>query len=392
MSSGYSFKTLESIAEAGQKDSSSLGGQSFVNSDYRITFDCIIDNPAPRVDAHALMNFPGSEHIATKYIHAMQTPGFLATGIFNFYDYGFFENCAQPIDVFRREAIKGEPICWGIDFADWYARTHELASVLDRTQSPGYIEQIMQKLRKHSIQGAAVIMSAPGQEIYGHWLLDIVPRLSILAQSPHTSEPILFNNMPEWGIYFLNIFGIDPSRIQRHPSKFFRVEQAIIPSASKSGFRLGQDSLKKAWSHVWDNCKSVAIDSAFIGEKIFFSRRQLTHSSRRSVPNVAEIEAAAERRGYKIVVPETLSIQQQIMLMRQARIVLGEDGSALHNIVFCSPGAKLGVLSLPERNNLWHLGICQLLDHRIAYLNLPAEPDADLDINVFNAFIDNLEA
>jgi hypothetical protein len=39
----------------------------------------------------------------------------------------------------------------------------------------------------------------------------------------------------------------------------------------------------------------------------------------------------------------------------------------LHNIVFAEEGCVLGVIGVPERVNLWHLGICEALGHKAAY-------------------------
>lgn len=390
MSGGYSFTTLESIIAAGKHDPASLGGRDFVNPDYRVSFRCVVDNPAPVDTADALLPVDGHARLETGYRNAMRTPGYLANGIFTFEDYGFFESCAQPVHIARREAFMGEPICWGIDFADWHARTHDLAAILDR--SSGYLDQLMQKVRNQTVSGTAVIMSAPGQEIYGHWLLDIVPRLWTLNQAGHTTEPILFQVVPEWASYFLDIFAIDPARIRRHPAQLFRVERALLPSASKSGFRLGTTSLKAALDQVRTAHKPVDLPAKIGGEKIFFSRRQLAASSRRSVVNIYAVEAEAARRGYRIVAPETLSVAQQIELMKSARIVVGEDGSALHNVVFAPKGARLGVLNLPGRDNLWHLGLCQMLGHSAGYLDLPSDPEWPLDLGRFNQLLDALEA
>ncbi|ESQ73632.1 DUF563 domain-containing protein [Asticcacaulis sp. AC402] len=390
MTSGYSFTTLESIIADGAHDEASLGGRNFLNRDRRVSFRCVADNPPPSDNVGALLPIDGYARLETSYRHAMRTPGYLANGIFTFEDYGFFEACAQPIDIARREALMGEPICWGVDFADWHARTHNLADILDK--SSGYLDQLLQKVRNQTVSGSAIVLSAPGQEIYGHWILDVVPRLWTLNQAGHTTEPILFQVLPGWASYFLDMFDIDPARIRRHPASLFRVEQALIPSASKSGFRLGTTSLSAALAQVMTACRPVEIPPNLIGEKIFFSRRQLGHSSRRSVVNIYAIEAEAARRGYRIVAPETLTVAQQICLMKTARIVVGEDGSALHNIVFAPKGARLGVLNLPERDNLWHLGLCQMLGHNLAYLDVPADPEWPLDLGRFNQLLDALEA
>jgi hypothetical protein len=392
MSAAYSFRSIESIAEGGKLLADSEDGHSFVNADYRISFQSAIENPPPRKDTAALLPFEGQDGLQQMYLSAVQTPGFLTAGVLNFYQYGFFENRALPIDVFRREAIMGEPICWGIDFATWYAEQSGLETLLDRNLSRRYIDHVVRELNSHTVRGEAVVMSAPGQEIYGHWLLDIVPRLYVLGQTSYQTQKIYFHNIPDWAYYFVKAMRIDPARLRNHPARFFKVDSAIVPTGSKSGYRLGSVSLKAAWSQLLEFYETPEMAEDLLGAKIFFTRRHLAGNNRRSVANLDEIEACMVRRGYKVVAPESLSIPQQIRLMRDARVVVGEDGSALHNIIFCDPGARLGVLTLPERSNLWHLGICQILDHKIAYCGLPEKAEDDLDIAKFNRFIDSLES
>jgi len=393
MPQGYSFKSIESIsADSKRRKDISPQGQDFISPDYRIVFSCRVDNPPPEVSTAALLEYPGQEALRKMYFDAVNTPGFLASGMLSFHDYGFFENCALPIDVFRREAIVGEPLFWGKDFAEWYADTHKLSDLLDRTLSGGYVDYILGQLRGHIINEPTVILSAPGQEIYGHWLLDTVARLDMLTQSEYVDMPILFNNLPAWADFFLKSFGVDKSLIRPHPARFFKVQQAIIPSSAKSGFRLGDTSLKNAWARLNSICVEESIGRDLLGAKIYFTRRKLSHNGRRGAVNADDVETCLINRGYKIVAPETLSIPQQVTLMRNARIVVGEDGSALHNVIFGEPGMKLGVLTLPERTNMWHLGICHLLGHKCAYYRLPAEAEQPIDLPSLGDFLDVLEA
>jgi capsular polysaccharide biosynthesis protein len=220
--------------------------------------------------------------------------------------------------------------------------------------------------------------------------LDFLPRLDVLTQVDPGKVPILADHIPEWAHHFLGCFDIDRSRLRRHPARAFRVRNALVPSSAKSGYRLGASALKAAWQRV-RHVKAASLPAGIAGSKIFFSRKQWAQTTRRSFSNIHEIEAVAEARGYKVVTPEQLSIPEQIALMEQARVVVGEDGSALHNIVFAEPGARLGVLSLPDRANLWHYGICHILGHRLAYFYSRSETEPSVDIAAFHDFLDVLE-
>jgi len=57
------------------------------------------------------------------------------------------------------------------------------------------------------------------------------------------------------------------------------------------------------------------------------------------------IHLEAKSSGYEIIVPERLSISQQITLFSEAKRIVGPMGSAFANILFAGPGTRALVLS-----------------------------------------------
>lgn len=390
MTSRLHFEYIEHIAARGVAKDGADVRNGFVSSDGRIDFVCKSSSPIPEFDDAVLLRFGNDEVIAKAYRDALFTPGFVASGVLRLKDFSYFEDCALPIDLNTGRALIGEPICWGGDFAHWYAETHDLQGFMSDEYRPGIRARLTEMLKGDLVFRDAIILSAPGQNIYGHWLLDFLPRLDLLTGMDTGTMPIFAECIPEWADHFLQSFDLDRSRFRRHPGRAFRVRNALIPSSAKSGYRLGASALKSAWGRA-RQARADSLPEGIGGEKIFFSRKAWALSTRKPLPNIEEIEAAAEARGYKIIVPETLSIPEQIRLMEGARIVVGEDGSALHNIAFAEPGARLGVLSLPDRANLWHYGICHILQHRLAYFYPQSELEAAADLAAFHDFLDILE-
>jgi len=145
-----------------------------------------------------------------------------------------------------------------------------------------------------------------------------------------------------------------------------------MPSATKAGHRLATPLMPDAWRQLKrffeeENRQSREHDALPRPAKIFVSRR-LWHDDRRVIQNISDVEKAAAARGYTIIHPEKYSVAQQAAMFSRARAIIGEDGSGLHNVIFAEPGCVLGVIGVPERTNLWHLGICELLGHRSAYI------------------------
>ncbi len=66
-------------------------------------------------------------------------------------------------------------------------------------------------------------------------------------------------------------------------------------------------------------------------------------------------------------------MQAQAQLFSEAAIVIGEDGSGLHNTIFSAPGTRVICLNF-GRTNIFHASIAAIRAHKLAYLQ--ANPGA----------------
>ncbi len=383
------FCEFEHVANSENSYSSNNPAIGFYNPDRRLSFKTLFPDDVPDVEIKALIEFDGSQPICDHYQGCTNTPGFIASGIINLYDYAFYGNCALPIDMLRTEALVGEPLCWSTSFAEWYVETNKMPEFLIDKRATDPISEIRRRMNTVELNGQYILMSAPGQDIYGHWIIDIIPRLYFLSLDVEDKIPIIFDSLPVWAKFFLDAFSIDQSRIIDNPNVFFKISHAIIPTSCKSGYRIGPKAAKSAWDVV-NNYYDFHFPSEKLPptRKIFLSRSEWSASDR-NFTNRDDMERIALENGYEIIHPQTLSIAEQIGIMREAKIVVGEDGSALHNVVFGQSGLRLGVISLANRDNLWHLGICQIMSHRISYCF--ANEGGEVDLEKFTNFLCVLE-
>jgi len=93
----------------------------------------------------------------------------------------------------------------------------------------------------------------------------------------------------------------------------------------------------------------VATPEGATPERVFLARRDSQH---RRMTNRISIEAIAEARGFSIVYPDTLDIFEQIRLIRQARYLLGPEGSAFFLGFFARPGLQVCILNHPHTAGL----------------------------------------
>jgi capsular polysaccharide biosynthesis protein len=135
-----------------------------------------------------------------------------------------------------------------------------------------------------------------------------------------------------------------------------------------------------------------------VNEAPLFLYLRRNSSSRRFI-NQSEVEQVFRARGFQIVVPEDLSVQQQIELFSRAKVIAGPSGAAIANLVFAPRGCQILVLAAINRHWPFHywLNMAHAAGHRLQYLfgqvagssPHPAHPDLYFDdLSRFGPIID----
>ena len=172
---------------------------------------------------------------------------------------------------------------------------------------------------------------------FGHFITEFLPRLLTLQSLarrfpdapiltiPQPDAPTLAPDapaLPAHAHWFLSQLGIDPARIVQCTEPC-RIGQLLVPQTPFAArARYHPDLIPLIDAAPWANAPAT-------GERLFLSRRHLD-STRSRVTNIAEVEAAYIRAGYRVLYPETLSLPDQIAQICGATAIAGENGSALH--------------------------------------------------------------
>ena len=242
--------------------------------------------------------------------------------------------------------------------------------------------------------GADCLLGMPGQDIYGHWLLDAVPRMHYASgffQEAAGARPrMLSPYSPPWAAEFFAIMGYPAQRFMTlDEAKVYRLVSTLAPSIPKNGYVVHMQACRDAWQAFRD--AAPRRPSGITADRLYLSRRNW--AVQRPIANEAEVEAALEARGFVTVHPQSLSLPEQADLFSRARMVVGQDGSALHNILHAAPGAGLGVIGLPERRNYWHFAFTEAMGHHVGFMECQVGPGGYLaDISELSLMIDALEA
>jgi capsular polysaccharide biosynthesis protein len=78
-----------------------------------------------------------------------------------------------------------------------------------------------------------------------------------------------------------------------------------------------------------------------IKKDIDFERIYIMRTNRRRGRNEKQILQVLNDYGFKIIFPETMSVQKHIEVFQTAKIIVSAHGVVLANLVFCEPGTRV---------------------------------------------------
>ena len=167
---------------------------------------------------------------------------------------------------------------------------------------------------------------------YWHWLFDSVSRLSLLDRFPSDTK-VITPPLSLWMRWFLERLGLE-DRIIETEATALRVEHFYFSSPS---------SMTGCWNpYAVEFLRRSFLPhgsppSASLPKRFYIIREGYT----RGISNEGDVRDYFKSQGWALIAPEKLSIPDQIALFRDAEAVAGLHGSALTNLVWCSPGASV---------------------------------------------------
>ncbi len=225
----------------------------------------------------------------------------------------------------------------------------------DPLSLPIFHEPITEPVYVH--QNVAVL-SFCASDTYYHWMLDVLPRFELLSkfQGPNIDAYVckLDMNCP-FQRDTLNQLGIPKSKIiETHPQFHLQARSLIVPSL------VGYTGHAPAWacrylrSHFLDSGMTQKIKPM---KRIYLSRQKARW---RKVENEKEVISLLTKYHFEIVTNELddMPVTEQAALFNAADYIVGPHGSALTNVLFCHPHAKVLEFHSPNYVNplYWVLG------------------------------------
>ncbi len=197
---------------------------------------------------------------------------------------------------------------------------------------------------KQTIKGKVLVLVGLLNDVYFHWLFDILPRIYLVELAKISLEDIdyiLVDNRTTFQRETLEILNIPIEKIL--PLSFplhLQADELIIPSFP------GCIAWMPSWScqYLRDKLSPKKIKKKPF-RKLYISRNK---SNTRRLINEKEIIYFLEKEGFEIINLESLSVKKQAELLAETKIVISPHGSGLSNLVFCQPDTKVIELFAPN--------------------------------------------
>lgn len=222
--------------------------------------------------------------------------------------------------------------------------------------------KITRKQRK-SVPEVTILVTHWNSGVYGHWLLEGMPKLLLLRQIANYLPPLriaLPRSIEKWVSAWIEQI-LPDATIEKYDdrSTYLHCRTLLIPTLlTDPEHHLFHPELGRLLANL-----QPPIAPNTHRARLYVSR--VAPSLFRHLSNQAEIEEIAVSEGLELVKPETLSITEQIALFARADLIVGEFGSAMHNALFSPPDAT--VFCLNWINGL-QSRIAQLKQQRVGYL------------------------
>ncbi len=186
----------------------------------------------------------------------------------------------------------------------------------------------------------AFLMAGPTDTSFGDWMLNFLPRLSLYRAAELDCDVVIRSDPVAHAREWLAAFGVPLSRVVHHDVTGI----SVFPTLYAPSWPLPAG---RPMDGLFDLYRSAdPPPGAPVGQKLYLGRQGLR---RRPLLNEAEIEALFVRRGFQVVRPETLSIEEMRRIFAYPACVAGPYGSAVLNLVFCKSRPRCLFLVPPER-------------------------------------------
>ncbi len=201
--------------------------------------------------------------------------------------------------------------------------------------------------RKRKIDGDVFSLLGVFSEGFYHWFHDTLPRLqNSIEYLPSETKYLIHSNPRKYQMDSLEAFGISNKQlIYQADIGDSVVENLWFATPAGNGIVGDFNTLKKVSIKLKNHLVDTS-DSKKLCDKIYISRNK----SSRSIVNEEAIIPLLNYLGFEFLLLEDLSLNQQVEIFSQAKVVIGAHGAGLTNIIYCKPNTFVGEIASIDVN------------------------------------------
>ncbi len=222
-----------------------------------------------------------------------------------------------------------------------------------------------------AIDEEVVVLAGSAYGVFGHWIVDYMPRLHILTACGYdiaSCRYLLPRDFPDFALEWMARLGIARDRLIFFDpaAETCVVRRALVPTNLRGN---GRASPLMAVAAKRFRDMILGLDDPVAPVRDIYLSRLGWGNKLRQLRNAEAIQAIATGFGYEIVHPQDLGIVELLRMFAGSRHIVGEYGSALHGSIFA--GARTTVTALrPTTGHPGFLqsGLCEVLGQTHGYV------------------------
>jgi capsular polysaccharide biosynthesis protein len=226
---------------------------------------------------------------------------------------------------------------------------------------------------------------------FGHFMFETLPTLWAYGGEPMVAHRFGSSDPPAaWQRRLMELAGVPsaPHIVDEHPVRVEHLRVATRPavvgaSASPTAVEIWQRIAMTGYGRE-DLPRGQGRMVALSRSKLEAARPPRGPKLGRVVTNALALDELWRRNGFEVVYPETLDIDEQMRLLREARVLVGVDGSALHASAFVRPGTPVILVGNRDRprGNLSQAAIDAAMGNPQAILPWQGTSETSRDIDL----------
>lgn len=187
---------------------------------------------------------------------------------------------------------------------------------------------------------------------YYHFLFDVALRVAelkhVLGDNFNQFTLIVHQQPNSFQKRYLELLGIEEEQVLNVGDKSVFVKEMVLLSHRRERYAVSPNSIQLFKKTILSNKNNIPEEKS-LGPRIYISRKK---ASKRRVKNEQELIFLLKRFNFEIVNLEELSIDQQISVFQEARVVVSPHGAGLSNLIFSKKPIVIELLA----GDYWYCG------------------------------------